>query len=59
MNYPGTVKGVPLFYMHQTDCWTPVKGLMQVALVDLRLGSPTFGKRNTMYMGPLRARGSC
>ena len=32
----------------------PAKGLFQVALVDLRLGSPTFGKRNTMYVGPLR-----
>src|ERR1035438_3679141 len=30
------------------------KGLFQVALVDFRLGSPTFGKRNTMYVGPLR-----
>ena len=29
-------------------------GTLQVALVDLRLGSPTFGARNTMYVGPLR-----
>ena len=27
---------------------------MQVALVDLRLGSRTFGERNTMYVGALR-----
>jgi dTDP-4-dehydrorhamnose 3,5-epimerase len=27
---------------------------MQVALVDLRLASPTFGLRNTMYLGPMR-----
>jgi dTDP-4-dehydrorhamnose 3,5-epimerase len=31
-----------------------VKGLLQVALVDLRLGSPTFGARNTLYVGGLR-----
>ena len=53
MNYPGTVKAFH-FHMHQTDCWTPVKGLLQVALVDLRLGSPTFGQKNTLYVGPLR-----
>jgi dTDP-4-dehydrorhamnose 3,5-epimerase len=53
MNYPGTVKAFH-FHMHQTDCWTPVKGLLQVALVDFRLGSPTFGQRNTFYVGPLR-----
>jgi dTDP-4-dehydrorhamnose 3,5-epimerase len=53
LNYPGTVKAFH-FHMHQTDCWTPVKGLMQVALVDLRIGSPTFGRKNTMYVGPLR-----
>ena len=29
-------------------------GMLQVALVDLRLGSRTFGCRNTMYVGPLR-----
>jgi len=39
------------YHLHQTDCWIPVKGMLQVALVDLRLGSPTFGLRNTMYLG--------
>ncbi len=52
-NYPGTVKAFH-FHLHQTDCWTPVQGMLQVALVDLRLGSPTFGARNTMYLGALR-----
>jgi hypothetical protein len=32
-------------------------GLLQVALVDLRVASPTFGKRNTIYVGPLRPAG--
>jgi dTDP-4-dehydrorhamnose 3,5-epimerase len=53
LNFPGTVKAFH-YHLHQTDCWSPVKGLMQVALVDLRLGSPTFGRRNTMYVGTLR-----
>src|SRR5882724_7660570 len=52
-NYLGTIKAFH-FHLHQTDCWTPVTGLMQVVLVDLRVGSATFGKRNTMYVGALR-----
>jgi len=53
LNYPGTIKAFH-FHLHQTDCWTPVRGLLQVALADLRVASPTFGLRNTMYLGPLR-----
>jgi len=53
MNYAGAVKAFH-YHLHQTDCWTPVKGLLQVALADLRVGSPTFGQRNTLYIGPLR-----
>ena len=53
LNYAGTVKAFH-FHLHQTDCWTPARGLMQVALVDLRVASPTFGRRNTLYVGPLR-----
>jgi dTDP-4-dehydrorhamnose 3,5-epimerase len=53
LNYPGTVKAFH-FHLYQTDCWTAVKGVLQVALVDLRLGSATFGARNTMYVGALR-----
>jgi dTDP-4-dehydrorhamnose 3,5-epimerase len=29
-------------------------GMLQVALVDLREGSPTFSLRNTLYAGSLR-----
>jgi dTDP-4-dehydrorhamnose 3,5-epimerase len=53
LSYPGTVKAFH-YHLHQTDCWTPVVGMFQVALVDLRTGSPTFGRRNTMYVGALR-----
>jgi dTDP-4-dehydrorhamnose 3,5-epimerase len=53
LNYPGSIKAFH-YHVHQRDCWTPVKGLLQVALVDLRPDSPTFGLRNTLYLGPLR-----
>jgi dTDP-4-dehydrorhamnose 3,5-epimerase len=53
MNYRGTIKAFH-FHLYQTDCWTPVSGLFQVALADVRLGSPTFGARNTLYLGPMR-----
>jgi dTDP-4-dehydrorhamnose 3,5-epimerase len=53
INYAGTIKAFH-YHLHQTDCWTPAKGLFQVALADLRAGSPTFGKRNTLYVGALR-----
>jgi dTDP-4-dehydrorhamnose 3,5-epimerase len=53
LNYPGAIKAFH-YHLYQTDCWTPAKGLFQVALVDLRMGSSTFGVRNTMYLGPLR-----
>jgi dTDP-4-dehydrorhamnose 3,5-epimerase len=52
-NYPGIIKA---FHYHkfQTDYWVPVAGLFQVALVDLRKGSHTFGAKNTFYVGSLR-----
>ena len=53
ISYPGTVKAFH-FHLHQHDFWTTVKGLLQVVLMDLRVGSPTFGVRNTMYVGELR-----
>jgi dTDP-4-dehydrorhamnose 3,5-epimerase len=53
LNYAGAIKAFH-YHLRQTDCWTPAKGLFQVALADLRLGSPTFGKRNTLYVGALR-----
>ena len=53
LGYPGTIKAFH-YHLHQTDCWTAVAGMLQVALVDLRRGSRTFGARNTMYIGALR-----
>jgi len=53
VSYPGTIKAFH-FHRHQTDCWVPVGGMLQIALVDLRKESPTFGARNTFYLGALR-----
>ena len=53
LNYPGTIKAFH-YHLEQTDLWVPVRGLLQVALADLRVGSRTFGARNTLYLGPLR-----
>jgi dTDP-4-dehydrorhamnose 3,5-epimerase len=53
LSYSGTIKAFH-FHLHQTDCWQPVMGMFQVALVDLRVDSPTYGARNTLYLGSLR-----
>lgn len=52
-NYPGIIKAFH-YHRHQTDLWVPAQGLFQVALVDLRPDSKTFGQRNTMYIGQMR-----
>ena len=53
LSYPGAIKA---FHYHvlQTDLWVPCQGMLQVALADLRDGSPSFGARNTLYLGALR-----
>ncbi len=53
LSYSGTIKA---FHYHkaQTDLWVPCQGMLQVALVDLREASSTFGHRNTLYVGTLR-----
>jgi dTDP-4-dehydrorhamnose 3,5-epimerase len=53
LSYPGTIKAFH-FHRHQSDLWVPLNGMLQVALVDLRTESHTFGVRNTMYIGALR-----
>lgn len=53
LSYPGTIKAFH-FHQHQTDLWVPAQGMFQVALVDLRPDSPTFGAKNTLYAGALR-----
>jgi dTDP-4-dehydrorhamnose 3,5-epimerase len=53
LSYPGTIKAFH-FHLRQTDCWVPLDGMLQIALVDLRPESPTFGLRNTLYLGSHR-----
>jgi dTDP-4-dehydrorhamnose 3,5-epimerase len=53
LNYPGIIKAFH-YHLHQTDVWTPAMNMLQVALIDLRPGSPTFARRNTLYVGNLR-----
>jgi len=53
LNYPGIIKAFH-YHRHQTDCWMPAMNMLQVALVDLRPDSATFGARNTFYVGNLR-----
>ncbi|HEX5431629.1 MAG TPA: dTDP-4-dehydrorhamnose 3,5-epimerase family protein [Bryobacteraceae bacterium] len=53
LSYPGTIKAFH-FHRHQTDLWVPVHGIFQVALVDLRPDSPSYGLKNTLYAGALK-----
>jgi dTDP-4-dehydrorhamnose 3,5-epimerase len=53
LSYPGAIKAFH-FHRRQTDFWTVTEGMLQVALVDLRPGSPTYGNKNTLYAGALR-----
>ena len=53
LSYPGTIKAFH-YHLEQTDYWVAASGMFQVALVDLRKGSPTFGGKNTLYVGQLR-----
>ena len=53
LSYPGTIKAFH-FHRQQTDYWVPAIGMFQVALVDLRPNSATFGARNTFYVGSMR-----
>lgn len=53
LSYPQTVKAFH-YHLNQTDCWSAVMGMFQFALIDLRADSPTRGRKNTFYCGPLR-----
>lgn len=53
LSYPGTIKAFH-YHARQTDIWAPAAGMLQVGLYDLRVGSPTFGAKNTFYIGELR-----
>lgn len=52
---PGVVKCWHL-HEHHTDQFTVTRGKLQVSLVDVREGSPTFGQANTLVMGTQKPR---
>jgi dTDP-4-dehydrorhamnose 3,5-epimerase len=53
LSYPGAIKAFH-YHLRQQDYWTAVAGMLQVALVDMRSGSRTFGVKNTLYIGALK-----
>jgi dTDP-4-dehydrorhamnose 3,5-epimerase len=53
LTYPGAIKAFH-FHLEQTDLWSVTQGMFQVALVDLRPASTTFGRKNTFHVGQLR-----
>jgi dTDP-4-dehydrorhamnose 3,5-epimerase len=53
LSYPNTIKAFH-YHLEQTDFWVAARGMFQVTLVDLRPASPSFGVKNTLYVGELR-----
>jgi len=53
VSLPGIIKAFH-YHRRQTDFWCVAAGMLQVALVDLRPDSPTYGAKNTLYIGSLR-----
>ncbi|MBC8166570.1 MAG: dTDP-4-dehydrorhamnose 3,5-epimerase family protein [Bryobacteraceae bacterium] len=53
LSYVGTIKAFH-YHLEQTDFWVASQGMLQIALVDLRPQSKTYGVKNTMYAGSLR-----
>jgi dTDP-4-dehydrorhamnose 3,5-epimerase len=52
-SYPGIIKATH-YHFEQTDLWAPLSGILQILLYDLREGSPTCGRLNTLFVGTLR-----
>jgi len=53
LSYPGTIKAFH-YHFEQTDLWAPVQGQLQVALIDLRGYSDSYGACNTLFIGTLQ-----
>jgi len=49
---------IKCWHLHEkhTDQFTVTRGKLQVSLVDIREGSPTFGQANKIILGSLRPR---
>ena len=53
ISYSSVIKAIH-YHFEQTDLWAPLVGMFQVFLCDLREGSPTCGKVNTVFVGSQR-----
>lgn len=53
VSYPGVIKAIH-YHFEQTDLWAPLAGMFQVFLCDLREGSPSWGRLNTLFVGAQR-----
>lgn len=53
VSYPGVIKAIH-YHFDQTDLWTPLAGMLQVFLCDLREGSRSCGAVNTLFIGVQR-----
>ena len=50
VSHTGVIKAFH-FQLAQDDLCAPIRGTFQLALADLRPHSPTFGRKNTLYLG--------
>jgi dTDP-4-dehydrorhamnose 3,5-epimerase len=53
VSYPGVIKAIH-YHFEQTDLWSPLAGMFQVFLCDLRAESKTWGRVNTLFTGVQR-----
>jgi dTDP-4-dehydrorhamnose 3,5-epimerase len=52
-SYPAVIKAIH-YHFEQTDLWVPLKGMLQVFLMDLREQATTCGRINSLFVGELR-----
>ena len=50
LTHPGVIKAFH-FHLEQDDVFVPLKGTVRIALVDFRVGSPTYGIANSIFAG--------
>ncbi len=55
MTRPETIKAFHWHY-EQDDIFVPLRGAVRISLVDLRLGSPTYGFANSIFCGHLQLK---
>lgn len=53
VSYPGVIKAIH-YHFEQTDLWSPLAGMFQVFLCDLREDSASWGSTNTLFVGTQR-----